>query len=108
MRALAYQRRQVRAGLPINVQKLAVGMPASTRTCLKVREGPSRPSRYCVRSQQVDCDYDIICEGCTFLAGTIEFRPTRQAQHDDACAKGHQVRQAIFTTLLDRLDTTGT
>jgi integrase len=63
---------------------------------------------YCVRPAQVDCHYDIICEGCTFFQTTIEFRPTLQAQHDDACKKGQAARQAAFQTLLDRLDDTGT
>jgi integrase len=63
---------------------------------------------YCVRPEQVECHYDIICEGCTFFMTTIEFRPTLQAQRDDACIKGQHTRQAIFTSLLERLDNTGT
>ena len=63
---------------------------------------------YCVRPEQVDCHYDIICEGCTFFMTTIEFRPTLQAQRDDACIKGQHARQAIFASLLERLDDTGT
>lgn len=63
---------------------------------------------YCTRPEQIDCRYDVICEGCTFFQTTIEFKPTLQRQHADACAKGHTTRQAIFKTLLDQLDDTGT
>ncbi len=63
---------------------------------------------YCMRPVQVDCNYDVICEGCTFFQTTIEFKPTLERQHADACAKGQTTRQAIFKTLLDRLDDTGT
>lgn len=63
---------------------------------------------YCVRPEQVDCNYDIICEGCAFFQTTIEFKPTLQRQHADACAKGQTARQATFQALLDRLNDTGT
>ena len=63
---------------------------------------------YCARPQEVDCHYDIICEGCTFFQTTIDFRPTLQRQRDDAEAKGQTAREAVFQGLLDRLDETGT
>jgi len=41
-----------------------------------------------------------------FFVTTIEFRPTLQAQRDDAERKGQVARKKIFDGLLDRLDTT--
>ena len=43
---------------------------------------------YCSRPQDLDCHYQTICESCTFFVTTIEFRPTLQAQRDDAASKG--------------------
>lgn len=36
------------------------------------------------RPVQTDCHYESIYESCTFFVTTIEFRPTPQAQRDDA------------------------
>ncbi|WP_186762975.1 hypothetical protein [Lentzea tibetensis] len=44
-----------------------------------------------------------LCESCTFFVTTIEYRPTLQAQRDDAQRKGQVGRQKIFDGLLDRL-----
>jgi hypothetical protein len=44
---------------------------------------------YCTRPPELDCAFESICETCTFFQTSIEFRPTLQAQHDDATAK-HQ------------------
>ena len=52
----------------------------------------------------MDCHFESICESCTFFVTTIEFRPTLQAQRDDAANKGQIGRQKIFDGLLDRLD----
>ncbi len=49
-----------------------------------------------------------ICESCTFFVTTIEFRPTLQAQRDDAASKGQTGRQKISDGLLQRLENTGT
>ena len=59
---------------------------------------------YCARPVGLDCHFESICESCTFFQTTIEFRPTLQAQRDDAAGKGQVGRQKIFDGLLARLD----
>lgn len=59
---------------------------------------------HCARPVETDCHFESICESCTFFVTTIEFRPTLQAQRDDAHNKGQVARQKIFDGLLDRLD----
>ncbi|ELB92710.1 integrase protein [Rhodococcus wratislaviensis IFP 2016] len=59
---------------------------------------------YCARPVGLDCHFESICESCTFFQTTIEFRPTLQAQRDDAADKGQLGRQKIFDGLLTRLD----
>ncbi len=61
---------------------------------------------FCSRPAELDCHYETICESCTFFVTTIEFRPTLQAQRDDAAAKGQTGRQKIYDGLLQRLDNT--
>jgi site-specific recombinase XerD len=63
---------------------------------------------FCSRPAQLDCHYETICESCTFFVTTIEFRPTLQAQRDDAARKGQTGRQKIYDGLLQRLDDTAT
>ncbi len=43
---------------------------------------------HCARPIQTDCHFESICESCTFFVTTIEFRPTLQAQRDDAQKQG--------------------
>ncbi len=59
---------------------------------------------HCARPVETDCHFESICESCTFFVTTIEFRPTLQAQRDDAENKGQIARQKIFDGLLERLD----
>ena len=59
---------------------------------------------HCARPVETDCHFESICESCTFFVTTIEFRPTLQAQRDDAHDKGQIGRQKIFDGLLKRLD----
>jgi integrase len=61
---------------------------------------------YCARPVDLDCHFESICESCTFFQTTIEFRPTLQAQRDDAAEKGQLGRQKVFDGLLARLDQT--
>ena len=61
---------------------------------------------YCARPVELDCHFESICESCTFFVTTIAFRPTLQAQRDDAANKGQVAREKIFNGLLDRLDHT--
>jgi integrase len=59
---------------------------------------------YYARPVGLDCHFESICESCTFFQTTIEFRPTLQAQRDDAEAKGQLGRQKVFDGLLARLE----
>jgi integrase/recombinase XerD len=59
---------------------------------------------YCARPVDLDCHFESICESCSFFVTTIEFRPTLQAQRDDAASKGQVGRQKIFDGILNRLD----
>jgi integrase/recombinase XerD len=60
---------------------------------------------YCARPVEMDCHFESICESCTLFVTTREFRPTLQAQRDDAERKGQVGRQRIFDGLLHRLET---
>jgi site-specific recombinase XerD len=56
---------------------------------------------YCTRPVELDCAFEAICENCSFFQTSIEFRPTLQAQHDDAATKGQHHRAALFEQLLN-------
>jgi site-specific recombinase XerD len=58
---------------------------------------------HCTRPQELDCAYEAICENCSFFQTSIEFRPTLQAQHDDAETKGQHHRADLYARLLDSL-----
>jgi hypothetical protein len=57
---------------------------------------------WCTRPPELDCAFESICETCTFFQTSIEFRPTLQAQHDDATAKHQDHRGQLFSALLAR------
>jgi hypothetical protein len=59
---------------------------------------------YCTRPAELDCAFESICENCTFFQTSIEFRPSLQAQHDDAAKKGHEHRADLSTRLLNDLN----
>ena len=59
---------------------------------------------YCTRPRELDFAVESICETCTFFQTSIEFRPTLQAQRDDAIAKHQDHRGQLFASLLTRLD----
>ena len=61
---------------------------------------------YCVRPTVMDCEFENICETCTYFTTGLEFRPTLLAQRADACAKGQTRRASIYDTLIASLDTT--
>ncbi len=58
---------------------------------------------HCTRPPELDCAFESICENCSFFQTSIEFRPTLQAQHDDAASKGQHHRAALFNQLLSGL-----
>ena len=57
---------------------------------------------YCTRPPALDCAFDSICETCTFFQTSIEFRPTLQAQHDDAAAKRQSRHAELCSQLIER------
>jgi hypothetical protein len=59
---------------------------------------------YCTRPAELDCAFESICENCTVFQTSIEFRPTLQAQHDDAATHGQQQRADLFQRLLNDLN----
>jgi integrase len=59
---------------------------------------------YCARPVELDCHFESTCESCTYFVTTNQFRPTLQAQREDAAAKGQVGRLKIFDRLLARLD----
>jgi site-specific recombinase XerD len=61
---------------------------------------------YCERPAQIDCNFECICESCSFFTTSLEFRPTLLSQRDDAAAKGQTARQQIYDGLLQHLDQT--
>jgi site-specific recombinase XerD len=58
---------------------------------------------HCTRPEELDCAFEAICENCSFFQTSIEFRPTLQAQHDDAETKGQHHRADLFNRLLSDL-----
>jgi hypothetical protein len=61
-------------------------------------------NRWCTRPAELDCAFEPICETCTFFQTSIAFRPTLQAQHDDAITRHQDHRGQLFASLLARLD----
>ena len=61
---------------------------------------------YFARSKVMDCQYETICESCTFFQTTIEFRPTPLAQRADVCARGQVRRAQIYDDLITGPETT--
>jgi site-specific recombinase XerD len=59
---------------------------------------------WCTRPPQLDCAFESICETCTYFQTSIEFRPTLQAQHDDAHAKNQTHRASLFSSLITQID----
>jgi hypothetical protein len=58
---------------------------------------------YCTRPPELDCAFESICETCTYFQTSIEFRPTPQAQHDDAITKHQTHRGQLFASLLAQI-----
>jgi site-specific recombinase XerD len=58
----------------------------------------------CTRPTNLDCSFECICETCTFFHTGLEFRPTLQAQYQDANAKGQHHRADTYAALLHQLN----
>ena len=59
---------------------------------------------FCTRPVELDCTFESICEGCSYFATSIEFRPTLRRQQADARRKNQAGREALFTNLLDDIE----
>jgi site-specific recombinase XerD len=59
---------------------------------------------HCTRPRQLPCNNESVCENCVYFQTTIAFRPTLQAQHDDAARKNQPERQELFLQLLNKID----
>jgi integrase len=59
----------------------------------------------CTRPVELDCAFETICEGCTYFATSIEFRPTLRRQLADAKKKGQTGRQKLYSGLIDSVST---
>jgi hypothetical protein len=52
---------------------------------LGIRRESARTRQWTLcRPVETDCHFESICESCTFFVTTNAFRPTLQAQRDDA------------------------
>src|SRR5262249_60669450 len=59
---------------------------------------------YCTRPPELDCAFETICQTCTFFQTSSEFRPTLQAQHDDAVTRHQDHPGHPSASLLARTD----
>jgi integrase len=57
---------------------------------------------WCNRPTQLDCQYESICESCTYYTTDASFEPVLTAQRDHAAAHGQHHRVDLFQMLLDR------
>jgi hypothetical protein len=78
------------------------GCPGVTR--LRRDDARMLGNGWCTRPSELDCGYETICESCDFFTTGHAFRPTLQAQHDDAVAKAQPTRQQLFAQLLAGLN----
>ena len=58
----------------------------------------------CTRPVELDCAFETICEGCTYFATTVEFRPTLRRQLKDATREGQTGRQKLYSGLLEGIE----
>ncbi|MDQ3029681.1 MAG: hypothetical protein M3R09_06540 [Actinomycetota bacterium] len=72
-------------------------------SCRDASATASSETGHCTRPPELDCAFESICETCTFFQTGIKFRPTLQAQHDNAEAKGQHHRVELFNRLLSDL-----
>ena len=87
----------------------ALYAPAPPQACpgvTRLRRDDTRMlgNGWCTRPSELDCGYETICESCDFFTTGIAFRPTLQAQHEDAAAKAQASRQQLFAQLLAGLN----
>lgn len=59
---------------------------------------------YCTRPAETDCQYESVCESCTFFHTNSQFAPTLQRQRDHAAEREQLARVDLFNLLLDRIN----
>lgn len=57
---------------------------------------------WCNRPTRLDCQYESICETCTYYTTDASFEPVLTTQRDHAAAHGQHHRVDLFQMLLDR------
>jgi site-specific recombinase XerD len=79
---------------------------ATTREARVRRELQQRmlANGYCNRPPELDCQFETVCETCTYFETTVEFRPTLRRQRDHAAARDQTGRRDLYDKLLGRLD----
>jgi hypothetical protein len=59
---------------------------------------------YCTRPKELDCQFETICETCSFFDTDADFAPTLTRQRDHAAEREQLDRVDLFNLLLDRID----
>jgi len=57
---------------------------------------------WCNRPQQIDCQYESICESCAYYDTDHTFQPVLEAQRDHAADRDQHHRVDLFQMLIDR------
>ena len=63
---------------------------------------------YCTRPVELDCQFESVCETCVHFATGPEFAPVIMRQRDHARERDHRRLAAVYTGLLDRIDSNET
>ncbi len=59
---------------------------------------------YCTRPHELDCQFETICETCSFFQTNDEFAPTLLRQRDHAAEREQLARVDLFNLLLERIN----
>lgn len=62
---------------------------------------------HCTRPAQLDCQFETICETCTYFATTVDFLPTLRRQQADATERNDNTKAQILGRLIGNLDEAG-
>ena len=63
---------------------------------------------YCTRPVELDCQFESVCETCVHFATGPEFAPVILRQRDHARERDHRRLAAVYTGLLDRINSNET
>jgi hypothetical protein len=59
---------------------------------------------YCTRPAETECQFESICESCTFFSTNSNFAAALQRQRDHAAEREQLARVDLFNLLLDRIN----